>query len=383
MAEKRRTIAVLTGKRGGFGAMITLVEALKKSRGVRVVPITTDMHLLPYFGNTVQEVEKWYGKTTRVPTLQKGDSNLERGSTLARTMQGLLTVLNKIQPDILVTLGDRGEVLAACNAALELNIPVAHILGGDVAGNRDGVRIHAITKLAHLHFPSSHDAYERILKLGEEKWRVFDFGSTYIDLVVKKQYTPERIVRKTYGIKPDEPYILCIQHPTTLNEKNSYAEAKAVYAALKCKGRRTLIVWPCSDQGYSLVLKALDEFKSVPQFSIHKNIEVQDFWGLMAGASAMVGNSSSGLMETPYFNLPSVTVGHRQDGRVRDTNVITVLDAKPENILAAINRATSKSFKKNLKNHHVFGRGSAGKKIAKVLSTIALGDKLLRKIITF
>ncbi len=383
MAEKKRTIAVLTGKRGGFGAMITLVDALKKAPDIKVVPITTDMHLLSLFGGTVKEVEKRYGKSVRVPTGQVGDSNIERGNALARTMGGMIGVLSKIRPDILVTLGDRGEVLAAANAALELNIPVAHILGGDVAGNRDGVRIHAITKLTHLHFPSSSDSYKRILKLGEEKWRVFDYGSTYIDLIVEKKYTPNDVVRKKYGIKQGEPYILCIQHPTTLNEKDSYKEAKAVYSALKKKGWRTLVVWPCSDQGYSLVLKALKEFEDVPQFSMHKNIEVEDFWGLMSGASVMVGNSSSGLMEAPYFNLPSVTVGYRQDGRVRDTNVLEVLQPTPENILAAIDRAVSPAFKKNLQNHFVFGRGKAGERISKVLRDITLGDALLHKKITF
>ncbi|RJQ34493.1 UDP-N-acetylglucosamine 2-epimerase (hydrolyzing) [Candidatus Parcubacteria bacterium] len=382
MADKR-TIAVLTGKRGGFGAMITMVEALKRDPKISVEPITTDMHLNPFFGDTVKEVERSYGPTHRVPTDQKDDTSEERAQTLARTMAGMVDILSKIKPDVLVTLGDRGEVLAAANAALELNIPVAHILGGDTAGNRDGVRIHAITKLAHLHFPANKDAYKRILKLGEEKWRVFDFGSTYIDLAVQKKFTPNTEVRRKYNIKPDEPYLLCIQHPTTLDETRSYDEAKTVYEGLKRTGMRTIIVWPCSDQGYSLVLKALDEYKNVPQFSIHKNIEVQDFWGLMDGASAMVGNSSSGLMETPYFNLPSVTVGHRQDGRARDTNGIVVAEPTPEKVEKAVLRAISPAFKKKVKNHFVFGKGNAGEKIAHVLKTIPLGEKLLRKKITF
>lgn len=383
MKAVKRVIAVLTGKRGGFGAMITLVQALKRDTRVRVVPITTDMHLLPLFGETVKEVESWYGKTKRVPTHQKNDSNLERASTLARTMSGIADVLAEVRPDVLVTLGDRGEVLAAANAALELNIPVAHILGGDVAGNRDGVRIHAISKLAHLHFPSSRDSYERLLKLGEEKWRLFDFGSTYIDLIVERKYTKNDVARKKYAIGRREPYAICIQHPTTLKESDSYKEARAVFEALKRWGGRAVVVWPCSDQGYGLVLKALKEYEHAPKLSIHKNIEVQDFWGLMEGASFMVGNSSSGLMETPYFGIPSVTVGHRQDGRIRDTNVVEVREQTPEKILRGINRALSPAFKGNLKNHFVFGKGKAGVRIAEVLATIPLGETLRRKKITF
>lgn len=383
MAQEKRTIAVLTGKRGGFGALITLMQAIEADPDLRLELIVTDMHLSAMFGETVKEVEKWFKDPHRVDLGQTGDSASERAHALARAVSGFADVLSKIKPDILVTLGDRGEVLAAVNAALELNVPVAHILGGDVAGNRDGVRIHAITKLAHLHFPSNKDAYRRILKLGEEKWRVFDFGSTYIDLAVQKKYTPNAQARAKYNIKPEEPYLLCIQHPTTLEEADSYAEAKAVYRALKNTGMKSIIVWPCSDQGYSLVLKALDEFKDVPQFSVHKNIEVQDFWGLMAGAAAMVGNSSSGLMETPYFDLPSVTVGHRQDGRARDTNGIVVSEPTVEKVEAAIKKALSPAFRKKIKNHYVFGKGNAGPRIAKVLKTVPLGKKLLQKKITF
>ncbi|MBI5644476.1 UDP-N-acetylglucosamine 2-epimerase (hydrolyzing) [Candidatus Kaiserbacteria bacterium] len=381
--NKKRTIAVLTGKRGGFGALITLCQAIERDPSMRLELITTDMHLNPFFGETVKEVQKWFKRIHKVPTGQKGDSSIERAHTLARTMSGMTALLSKIKPDVLVTIGDRGEVLAAANAALELNIPVAHILGGDVAGNRDGVRIHAITKLSHLHFPSSKDSYKRILRLGEEKRRVFDFGSTYIDLIVKKKYTRNSVARRKYGIRANESYAICIQHPSTLEEANSYQEAKTVYEALKRASIRSIVVWPCSDQGYSLVLKALGEFKHVPQFSVHKNIEAQDFWGLMAGASFMIGNSSSGLMETPYFNLPAITVGRRQDGRIRDTNVIAIQKPTVQKILAAIRRATSPAFKRYIKNHSVFGKGNAGVKIARVLKTTELGTPLLKKKITF
>lgn len=362
--------------------MLTLVEALKKNKAVRVEPIVTDMHLLSLFGNTVQEVERAYGRAHRVPTNQKSDTNEERGYTLARTMHGLTSVLARQKPDILVVLGDRGEALAAAQAALELNVPVAHILGGDKAGNRDGVRINAITKLSHLHFPANADAYRRILRLGEEPWRVFNFGSTYIDHIVSKSYSPLPEVKKKYGIKENEPYVICIQHPTTPDEQNSYREAKVVYEALKRLGMRTLLVWPCSDQGYSLVLKALDEYKDTPHFSIHKNIEAKDFWSLMSGASLMVGNSSSGLMETPYVGLPSVTVGHRQDGRARDTNVVSVPAPTVAKLLAAMRRVMSPAFAKNRRNHYVFGRGNAGQKIARVLATVPLA-KLSAKKITY
>jgi UDP-N-acetylglucosamine 2-epimerase (non-hydrolysing)/GDP/UDP-N,N'-diacetylbacillosamine 2-epimerase (hydrolysing) len=375
----KRTIAVLTGKRGGFGALITLCQAIKRHPDLKLELIVTDMHLSAEFGKTVREVEAWFKRPHRVDLKQRGDSGAERGKALGRAVIGFVDVLSKISPNILVTLGDRGEVLAACTAALELNIPVAHILGGDIAGNRDGIRIHAITKVAHLHFPANEDAYRRILRLGEEKWRVFNFGSTYIDLVMQRKYTPNSLARRQYGIGATEPYAICIQHPTTLDEKRSYAEAKAVFDAIRGVGIKTVAVWPCSDQGYRQVLRALGEYVSLPQFLVHKNIAAVDFWGLMAGASIMVGNSSSGLMETPYFNLPSVTVGHRQDGRARDTNVWDVPEPTANKVRNAINRALSGTVTRKLENHYVFGRGNAGARIAEVLRTVELGDSLLRK----
>lgn len=377
-----RKIAILTGKRGGFGAMMGLMQLIEKDRNMELQLIVTDMHLSSFFGYTVEEVEKFFKISYKVELNQKDDTAGERAKALARCQIGMVDVLEKAQPDILVTLGDRGEVLSACIAALELNIPVAHILGGDVAGNRDGNRIHAITKLAHLHFPSSLDSAKRIVKLGEEPWRVHNVGASYVDFIVQKRYTPNQEARKKFNIADDEPYILCIQHPMTLQEDRSYTEAKAVYTALAKTGLRTLIMYPCSDQGYMGVVKALEEFREESKFSIHKNIEALDFWGLMSGAEVFVGNSSSGLMETPYFNLPAVNIGKRQEGRVRDTNVI---DSEPllETLQSAIKKAQSQEFRGSIQNHFVFGNGTAGEQMYEVLKNVELKEVLLMKKMTY
>jgi len=294
----------------------------------------------------------------------------------------MVEALGEIKPDILVTLGDRGEVLSGCIAAMELNIPIVHILGGDVAGNRDGNRIHAITKLAHIHFPSSSDSAKRIIKLGEEPWRVHNVGATYVDFIVQERYQPNEAVRTKYNINKNEDYFICIQHPMTLQENTSYKEAYELLSALKKREVKTIMVYPCSDQGYKGTVRAIEEFSDVPYFQIHKNIEVLDFWGLMSGASLFIGNSSAGLMETPYFGLPTINIGLRQRGRVRDNNVI---DAPPEKekILKAMDKALSHEFRQQIKNHYVFGNGRAGEKIYKILKEVELGDKLLMKKITY
>ncbi len=382
MKKKKRKIAVVTGKRGGFGALMTLMRAINEDSQMELSLIVTDMHLSSFFGDTAREVEKEFVVSAKVDLRQCGDGGLERSIALGRCVSEMASTLSKIKPDIVVLLGDRGEVLSTAIAAMELNIPIAHILGGDVAGNRDGNRIHAITKLANIHFPSSKDSYKRILKLGEDPRRVFSFGSTYIDLILKKEFTDNKEVRKKYKIAQDEEYFICIQHPMTFQEDRSYKEMKMLLKVLEKQKTKTFIIYPCSDQGYEGTVKAINEFSDVPHFSIHKNIEALDFWGLMSDASLFIGNSSSGLMETPYFNLPAVNIGSRQNGRIRDMNV---LDASPtpSSILKAIKKVTNSRFKKNIKNNFVFGKGDAGCKIARVLKNIKVDDGLLMKKITY
>lgn len=372
----------MTGKRGGFGALIRVMQLIDADPDMEFNLIVTDMHLSPKFGETVNEVEKWFKISHRIDLEQVDDSGFERAKALGRCVTKMSEALNDIKPDILLTLGDRGEVLSACIAALEQNIPIAHILGGDLAGNRDGMRIHAISKLAHLHFPSSQDAADRIARLGEEGWRINNFGATYVENIVQKKYTPNSEVREKYGIGVNEKYAICIHHPITLREDDSYGEAKAVFEALNQSGLKVITIYPCSDQGYEGVLKAMDEYKNLPNFDVYKNIEAVDFWGLQSGAEFMIGNSSSGLIEAPYFELPTVNVGKRQDGRVRDNNVIDV-EPSITSIKEGIEKALSEEFRQGVKNNFIFGDGYASSKIVRTLKNVEINDRLIIKKMRF
>jgi len=382
MANKVRKIAVFSGKRGGFGALMGVMSIIDKDPELELCLMLTDMHLSNYFGYTANEVEKFFKVSHKLSLDQKNDSGLERSAALGRCVIKVAKALNDVMPDILILLGDRGEVLSAAIAAMELNIPIAHILGGDVVGNRDGSRIHSITKISHIHFPSSLDSYNRILKLGEEKWRVHNVGATYVDYIIQKKYTRNDMVREKYGILKKEKYVICIQHPTTLEESKSYEESSNLFSVLHDLKLKTVIIYPCSDQGYLGVVKAINEFSNVSYFNIYKNIEAFDFWGLMSGAMLFIGNSSSGLMETPYFNLPTVNLGRRQKGRVRDNNVLDSSYSKKE-IKAAIEFATSNKFVDKIRNNNIFGEGCASTQIVEIIKNVDLNNKLLMKEITF
>lgn len=377
-----RKIAVFSGKRGGFGALISLMRLINSDSKMSLDLIVTDMHLSNFFGYTANEVKKFFKISAKIKLNQINDSGLSRSIALGECVIQSTKVLNKLRPDILVLLGDRGEVLSAAIAALELNIPIAHILGGDLAGNRDGNRIHAISKLSHIHFPSSQDSYNRLIHLGEEKWRVNNFGATYIDYIMQKKYTSIKEIRKKFKISKDEKYAICIQHPTTLNEDKSFNESQILFSTLNSINYKIFLIYPCSDQGYLGVVRAIKNFSNNNKFSIHKNIEAFDFWGLMKNASFFIGNSSSGLMETPYFNLPTINLGMRQNGRIRDNNVI---DAKYEkkSIQNAIKKVNSANFRKKIKNSYIFGKGKASEKIFKVLKNIKLDQKLIMKKMTY
>jgi UDP-N-acetylglucosamine 2-epimerase (non-hydrolysing)/GDP/UDP-N,N'-diacetylbacillosamine 2-epimerase (hydrolysing) len=288
-------------------------------------------------------------------------------------MTGIGEVLSSVKPDIFLVLGDRGEVLAAVVAALHLGIPVAHIQGGDISGNVDELMRHAITKLSHLHFPATVDSAERISKMGEDPKRIHVVGDPHIDFIVQRRFTSGAIVREKYGLGTDR-FLIVLLHPETDDIAGNRSLADAVLGAAAASGLRTLVTYPCSDPGYQGVLDSIAKFESLPSFAVFKNIEAVDFWGLLSEAAALLGNSSSGLIEAPYFCLPVVNVGRRQTGRVRCTNVIDS-DSTPEALRVALGKALQPEFRMKLQERrdYPFGDGYAGEKIIRLLKTVDLG----------
>jgi len=380
----KRTICAFSGKRGGFGAYLPLMQLIAKDPNLQLQILLGDMHASTEFGKTVDEARRFF-PDAQIEIIEmgagRGDSPLIRAENLGLCLEKTPGILQRLKPDIVLVHADRGEHLMVALAALNFGIPVAHTQGGEVSGNIDDIQRHAISKLAHLHFPETETAANRIKSLGEEPWRIHVVGSTYIDRIAKKMYTPLASAKKKYALTPSEEYYIAILHPDTFEtpEKN-YAAAKAMFDALKKTGKKTLITYPCSDPGYQEIIKAIEEIKNDSQFLIHKNIDNLDFLGLMSGAKALVGNSSSALVETPYFKLPAINIGQRQIGRDREENVI---DAQPtetaiSNALAFAEKDAG--FQKKLAQcGYRLGDGQAAEKIINVLKTVSLDEKLLRK----
>jgi UDP-hydrolysing UDP-N-acetyl-D-glucosamine 2-epimerase len=380
-----RKLAVLTGKRGGFGALIPFFAIAENDSGTRLSVIATDMHLSEKFGSTLTEVRKSARHVVPVPIDQQDGSPVERARALGRALSGIASALREIGPDIFVVLGDRGETLSAVSAAVHLGIPVAHIQGGDISGNVDEVMRHAITKMSHLHFPSNAQSAERIRRMGEEDWRIHVVGDPHIDRIVSRDYSAAAEVRERYGIDKSERFVLVLFHPETLGDWRTSGQAmRTILEEVTRVGLRTLVVYPCSDQGYEGIVEVIEQYRSHPRVTAYQNIEAPDFWGLQAEASALVGNSSAGLIEAPYFDLPVLNVGRRQDGRQRWINVI---DAPAEGaaLRRALGEALGGQFRASLRGRtdRPFGEGRACRSIFEILKSVPLGDRLFNKRMTY
>lgn len=379
--NKRRKICVFSGKRGGFGSLIRTMDLIKKDPDLELQLVVTDMHLSDKFGKTLCEVEKIFKADAKIDMAQNSGSSVHRSEAIGVCLEKTSRALYKLRPDILLVIGDRGEVLAAMIAANNLHIPVAHIQGGDISGNLDEIFRHAMTKLSHIHFPSTEESARRIEKMGEEKWRIHVVGDTHLDLITNKQYTDNAEVKKKFGLGEDEKYLIIVQHSVNTEPEKSYGQMKYTLKAVEKTNLKTIVIYPCSDQGYEGIIKAINKHKKNKNFKIYKNIEAPDFLGLMEGAEVLIGNSSSGIIEAPMFKLPVVNIGDRQKGRLRDFNVIDIEGGNEKEIFNAIRHAMfNKEFRESLKNcGKIYGKGKAGEKIMKVLKNIKIDEKLLKK----
>lgn len=379
-----RHIAVLTGKRGGYGAMKPMLRAIADDPGLRLSLLVTDQHVNPKFGATISEVARDFVVSAGIDMEQTDDTPRARARAIGVGLVRMADVFAELRPDILVLYGDRGEVLAAATAAVTQRIPIAHLQGGDLSGNVDELIRHAVTKLSHLHFPSTEDSAARLRGMGEEPWRIHVVGDSHVDPIVAGEYTSEAVVRRQFDIPDRERPIIVLQHPETIRNRDQYADMRGTLEAVLDLGHRTVVVYPCSDSGYEGVIEAIKEFEDHPGLTAHTNIDAPDFWGLMAIAAVFVGNSSAGLIETPYFGIPAVNVGERQKGRKRARNLIDCEHGR-ENVARALATALDDAaFARRVNGcDRPFGDGKAGQRVVAVLKDVALGDGLFDKRMTF
>jgi UDP-N-acetylglucosamine 2-epimerase (non-hydrolysing)/GDP/UDP-N,N'-diacetylbacillosamine 2-epimerase (hydrolysing) len=300
--------------------------------------------------------------------------------TIGVATLGLADALARLRPDILLLIADRYEMLAPAAVALALRIPIAHVEGGEITfGAIDDAVRNALTKMSHLHFACTRRAAERIAEMGEEAWRIKFSGSLSLDHVRRERLLTKAQVEKKLGLKLQREMVLCIYHPVTLL-RDTVEEAGEVFAALDGLRRQVIFIYPNADAGCRELIRRAEEFAASHKSSrVFVNLDHRTYLGLLSHVGVLVGNSSSGIIESTSLEVPAVNVGIRQTGREHAANVIDVA-AKRGAIAKAISRALSADFRRSIRGlASPYGDGGASKIITNTLVKSPIGRKLLFK----
>jgi len=380
-----RRICFFTGKRGGFTHFVPLLERIGADPALEYSVVACDMHLMQLFGETIGEVEDWSRNVYTLETALGSDSRRARAKSVGLVVLGAAELLEQLKPELVLVLGDRGEALGMTIAAVELNIPVAHLFGGDVCqGGVDEPVRHAITKLASVHLASNRQSADRIVRMGEEPWRVHTVGAPALDLIARKQYTPAVEICRRFQLDPDKPILVLLQHSVSWQVEEAGAQIRETLRALDELEYQTVAIYPCSDPGYQAVIAGLEERRARPWMRLQPHVPFADFWGLLSVAGAFVGNSSAGVIETPSFGLPFVNVGIRQRDRLRADNVIDAPHEKDAIVRAIRTALFDDGVRERARRcESPYGDGHAAGRIVEILKSVTLGDRLIQKRLAY
>jgi UDP-hydrolysing UDP-N-acetyl-D-glucosamine 2-epimerase len=377
-----RTIAVVTVARSDYGHLGPVLSALRDAPDVRLLLVVAGAHLVPEFGLTVREIEAdGWPIAECVDMLEPGDSPEAVAIATGRGVQGFARAYAKHRPDLLVVLGDRFEMLAAAVAALPFALPVAHIHGGEVTeGAMDNQIRHAITKLAHLHFVSAPVHAERLARMDEEPWRIHDVGAPGLDRLRERPRLSRDEVGRRLDLPTQAPWILVTFHPVTLEHADTPRHVEELVSALDAAPGTFVVTYPNADTAGRTIIAALEAFaRRSTRVRLQPTLGEDVYLALLEHADAMVGNSSSGLIEAPSFGLPCVNIGSRQRGRLRGDNVIDV-DYGREEIGRGLRAALAPGLRSRLRAlPNPYGDGGAAPRIVDILRRVPLDARLVQK----
>jgi len=380
-----RKIAVITGTRAEYGIFRSVLREIEANPELDLSLIVIGMHLSDEFGYTVKEIERdGFTVDAKINILHTEDTGAAMAQSIGKSVVKTAKALGKIKPDILLILGDRSEMLVGALSATYMGIPIAHIHGGDISGNVDEPVRHAITKLAHIHLAATEESASRIIKMGEEPWRVHVVGAPGLDSILNEKMPEPSEVAGKYGLDLSKPVLLVVQHSVITEAEDASNQIRQTLEAIRELGYQTVLVYPNADAGGRRMIDVIKEYEKYPFLETYKSLPRDEYLGLMRIAGVMVGNSSSGIIEAPSFGLPVVNIGRRQAGRQRAENIIDVDYDKKEIIKAIQYALEDEEFREKAKNcKNFYGDGKAGTRIAKVLSQVKADRRLLEKRMTY
>ena len=380
----KQKISITTGTRSEYGILRELIKEISKSKKLELYLLVTGMHLSKKFGYTINEIKKdkipIHAKIKMIPS---GNTPYDMSVSLGKGIIGFSKIFKKIKPDLNVVLGDRDEALASALAASHMNIPNAHIHGGEISQGIDEYNRHAITKISNIHFAATKKSKERIIKMGENRRNVILTGSPSIDEIKMSKISSKHELEKKYLVDLDKPLFLLIQHPVTTEFEKSDLQIKMTLDALSKLKNQTIAILPNSDAGNEQIINQLRIFSKKCNFlKVFPNLPRNDYLGFLRHCSALIGNSSSGIIEGSYLHTPVVNIGIRQLGREKDVNVIDVPIFSKSLILNALKKSLKKKNKK-IKNSSIYGTGNASKKIVQYLETIPINPRMIQKKLVY
>lgn len=379
----KRKILLVTERRADYSKFKPILTEIKKSKHLDYYLIVTGTHLLKSHGYTINEIRRDGFKITSTFQMHKKtkkDTGAEMVKTFGRAVINLSKEIEKIKPDIILSGFDIGASLAAAIAGAHMNIIVAHVEGGDVTGTIDESIRHATTKFSHIHFTSNELALQRVIKMGEKPDHVFVVGNPALDKILQVKNISQRELQREFKIDFSKPYIIMVQHTVTSEIDEVDKNILKTIAAIKELDIQAIVIYGNADAGSKKISKILKNTK-IRQYP---TIPSEKYINLLKNSSAIVGNSSSGIIETPFLHVPSINIGTRQQGRGNPDSVINVGYNKNE-IKKAIEKAINdKIFLKKVKNcKSLYGNGDAAKKIVKILETINLETIPVQKKLTY
>jgi UDP-hydrolysing UDP-N-acetyl-D-glucosamine 2-epimerase len=392
---RNRRIAVFTGNRAEYGLQYPILKAIDADPRLDYFLLAGGAHLDSAFGKTMAEIEAdGFSVYREVEMNMQRDSLFATAQAIGTGILSLSKILDGLRPDFLVVYADRYEAFAAMITGTQMSIPTAHIEGGDYTegGALDDSVRHAMTKLAHLHFPTNEQAADRIRRLGEEPWRVFNVGQPSLDVIAKGLFASPDELKVDLGLDVSRPIVLFCQHSVTTEVEAASDQVRPSLNALQSLaevGYQIVITYPNNDAGGRRIIEKINSLRGVEGVQIHESLGRYRFHGLLNvigrhGRGAFVGNSSAGIKETPVFGCPVVNIGSRQQGRLRGSNVLDVpyeANAIREAIVHCAEDETLREHCRTAENP--YGAGDAGPRIAEVLATMPIDSRLLQKKMTY
>lgn len=382
-----RKVCVVIGSRANYGSIKSVMQAIAGHPDLELQLVAAASALLDRYGSVVDLIEQdGFHIAAKVHMLIEGETPVTMAKSTGLGLLELPTIFETLAPDIVLTVGDRFETMATTLAAAYMNIPIAHTMGGEVSGTIDESIRHAVTKFAHVHFPASAGARERIIRLGEPAETVHLVGCPRIDLVAEilagdGNGLNGELTREGVGDEIDlnQSFLLVSQHPVTTEYGTGEAQIRATLEAVREVDMPAIVLWPNADAGSEDIARGMRKWREQGlghNMRFFKNLPIATYFGLMARTGCLVGNSSSGIREGAYIGTPTVNIGSRQSGRERGGNV-TDVSHEAAAILSAMRR--------QLKNGRyapdtIYGDGQAGKRIADVLASV---EVTIQKQITF